>query len=62
MYLTAQERDIVIRALTKVLESEPRNTRTDEYKKLLDRLKQEQEAFEPEEISQCMDYYDMDDT
>ncbi|MFC7439863.1 hypothetical protein [Laceyella putida] len=40
MYLSPKERGIVIRALTKVLTMEPR---ADEYKKLLDRLRDEQD-------------------
>ncbi|MBA4602166.1 hypothetical protein [Thermoactinomyces mirandus] len=41
MYLTPRERGLVILALTKVLETEPPYARADEYKKLLDRLKNE---------------------
>jgi hypothetical protein len=43
MHLSPKERGIVIRALTKVLETEPPYARADEYKKLLDRLIGEQE-------------------
>lgn len=46
MYLSYHERDIIIRALTKVLELEQQHARIDEYKKLLDRLKEEQEKVE----------------
>jgi hypothetical protein len=46
MYLTPHERSIIIRALTKVLETEPPYARADEYKKLLDRLKSVQEREE----------------
>jgi hypothetical protein len=46
MYLTPHERSIIIRALTKVLETEPPYARADEYKKLLDRLKSAQEREE----------------
>lgn len=60
MYLTPKERGIVIRALTKVLESEPPYTRADEYKKLLDRLKSEQEK-EEDDFSQQEFLYNMDD-
>ncbi|KYQ86366.1 hypothetical protein AYX07_10080 [Thermoactinomyces sp. AS95] len=60
MYLTPRERGIVIRALTKVLETEPPYTRADEYKKLLDRLKSEQEREDDEHPRQ--EYiYNMDD-
>lgn len=41
MRLSQYERDIIIRALTKVLELEKPHARADEYKKLLDRLKSE---------------------
>jgi hypothetical protein len=41
--LNTRECDLVIRALTKVLETEPSYARADEYKKLLDRLQVEQE-------------------
>jgi hypothetical protein len=37
--LSPRECDLVIRALTKVLETEPAYARADEYKKLLDRMK-----------------------
>lgn len=37
--LNSQETEIVILALSKVLEDERTHTRVDEYKKLLDRLK-----------------------
>ncbi len=60
MYLTPKERGIVIRALTKVLETEPPYTRADEYKKLLDRLKSEHEK-EDDNISQQEFLYNMDD-
>lgn len=43
MELNTRECDLVIRALTKVLETEPSYARADEYKKLLDRLQVEQE-------------------
>lgn len=46
MYLSERERGIVIRALQKVIDSEPPYARADEYKKLLDRLKEEQESME----------------
>ncbi|MBA4543315.1 MULTISPECIES: hypothetical protein [Thermoactinomyces] len=46
MYLTPHERNLIIRALTKVLETEPPYARADEYKKLLDRLKSAQERDE----------------
>jgi hypothetical protein len=46
MYLTPKERNIVIRALTKVLETEPPYARADEYKKLLDRLLEEHDNDE----------------
>lgn len=60
MYLTPKERGIVIRALTKVLETEPPYTRADEYKKLLDRLKSEQEKEDDDHLRQ--EYiYNMDD-
>lgn len=45
MYLSERERGLIIRALTKVLETEPPYARADEYKKLLMRLKQEQQSF-----------------
>ena len=45
MYLTERERGLIIRALTKVLETEPPYARADEYRKLLTRLKQEQQSF-----------------
>ncbi|MGX9707721.1 hypothetical protein SAMN06265361_104162 [Laceyella tengchongensis] len=43
MYLSPRERGIVIRALIKVLAMEPR---ANEYKKLLDRLREEHEREE----------------
>lgn len=46
MYLSGRERGIVIRALTKVLETEPPYARADEYKKLLERLKDEQSTWD----------------
>jgi len=52
MYLSPKERGIVIRALTKVLETEPPYARADEYKKLLDRLKKEHEMDDDEWISE----------
>ncbi|WP_124728289.1 hypothetical protein [Staphylospora marina] len=43
MQLSPHERSIIIRALTKVLETEPPYARADEYKKVLDRLIEEHE-------------------
>ncbi|RAL24387.1 hypothetical protein [Thermoflavimicrobium daqui] len=59
MHLNENERNIVIRALTKVLETEPPYARADEYKKLLERLKREQiadDVYLPEHSR-----YDIDD-
>jgi hypothetical protein len=59
MYLNEEERVLVICALTKILESEPPYTRVDEYKKLLDRLRQlnqqDEEAEQAEEMSYELD-------
>lgn len=52
MYLSPRERGIVIRALTKVLETEPPYARADEYKKLLERLKDEQEKTAGPEMTE----------
>ncbi|SEM92990.1 hypothetical protein [Lihuaxuella thermophila] len=52
MYLSPRERGIVIRALTKVLETEPPYARADEYKKLLERLKAEQEKIDGPELTE----------
>lgn len=60
MYLSAKERGIVIRALTKVLETEPPYARADEYKKLLERLKDEQNAMDGPLIPEGF-RYDIDD-
>lgn len=46
MYLSDRERGIVIRALQKVIDSEPPYARADEYKKLLDRMKEDAETME----------------
>jgi hypothetical protein len=61
MYLSEKECDIVIRALTKVLETEPPYARADEYKKLLDRLKREHSKFGDENVLD-VDRYDYDDS
>lgn len=47
MYLSDRERMIVIRALQKVIDSEPPYARADEYKKLLDRMKEDEEMENP---------------
>lgn len=60
MYLSYHERDIIIRALAKVLELEQQHARIDEYKKLLDRLKEEQEKVE-DIILPERPHYDLDD-
>lgn len=46
MYLSDRERMIVIRALQKVIDSEPPYARADEYKKLLDRMKEDEEIMD----------------
>ncbi|SHF12961.1 hypothetical protein SAMN05444392_10835 [Seinonella peptonophila] len=46
MFLSSSERGLVIRALTKILETEPVYARADEYRKLLARLKNEQQTYE----------------
>lgn len=61
MYLSDHERGIVIRALTKVLASEPPYARADEYKKLLDRLKGEDEKIDNSPILDRY-RYDIDET
>ncbi len=60
MYLTPRERGLVILALTKVLETEPPYARADEYKKLLDRLKNEQDQ-EEDDFYTYEFIYNMDD-
>lgn len=60
MYLSSRERGLVIRALTKVLETEPPYTRADEYKKLLERLKDEQQILDDPIYSDGF-RYDLDD-
>lgn len=42
MFLDPEERLLVIRALQKVIETQPPYARIDEYKQLLDRLKGEE--------------------
>ncbi len=56
MYLNEDERVLVICALTKVLESEPPYTRVDEYKKLLDRLRQQTQQEEETELDEQISY------
>lgn len=47
MFLDPEERLLVIRALQRVIETQPPYARSDEYKQLLDRLKRENpEPFE----------------
>jgi hypothetical protein len=60
MQLSEKERGIVIRALTKVLETEPPYARADEYKKLLDRLKREEMEDEEREepLKNGLHYFD----
>lgn len=60
MYITPRERRLVILALTKVLETEPPYARADEYKKLLDRLKREQNQ-EEDDFYTYEFLYNMDD-
>ncbi|TCS95827.1 hypothetical protein [Hazenella coriacea] len=60
MYLSPRDRGLVIRALTKVLESEPPYARADEYKKLLERLKDEQQVLDGPIYSGGF-RYDLDD-
>lgn len=60
MYMTPRERGLVILALTKVLETEPPYARADEYKKLLDRLKREQNQ-EEDDFYTYEFLYNMDD-
>ncbi|MBN2910348.1 hypothetical protein JQC72_12655 [Polycladomyces sp. WAk] len=59
VYLTDKERPIIIRALEKVLETEPAYARADEYKKLLDRLKAEDLAHYEASLGEIHshDYY-----
>lgn len=60
MQLSYYERDIIIRALIKVLEVEQPHGRADEYKKLLDRLKEEHEQVH-NMIPPNESCYDIDD-
>ncbi|WP_044641954.1 hypothetical protein [Risungbinella massiliensis] len=60
MQLSFYERDIIIRALTKVLEIEHPNARADEYKKLLHRLREEH-SFGQDLAFHDGFRYDMDD-
>lgn len=60
MQLSFYERDIIIRALTKVLEIEQPNVRADEYKKLLHRL-QEEHSFGQDMAFHDEFRYDLDD-
>lgn len=60
MYLTDNDRGLIIRALTKVLENEQHYARADEYKKLLARLKHEQQTF-ADPIFTNERFHDMDE-
>ncbi|MFO7289326.1 hypothetical protein SAMN04488025_11937 [Planifilum fulgidum] len=56
MFLDPKERLLVIRALQKVIETQPPYARFDEYKQLLDRLKGEEPEQNAEESP-----YDIDE-
>lgn len=56
MFLDPEERLLVIRALQKVIETQPPYARIDEYKQLLDRLKGEEPEQPVEEYP-----YDIDE-
>ncbi|MBD1372546.1 hypothetical protein IC620_09285 [Hazenella sp. IB182357] len=61
MQLSERERGLVILALKKVLETEPSYARADEYKKLLNRLQDEQSQTDFDDAIYDGFRYDIDD-